>query len=262
MNVAAQIRSIEAAAQRLKADEMRIDELKRRTQTTAGEIADAKRELVVMLAAGKGLLSLSPAEIAAAFEQLSSPKIMDAEEKVSGACDSASQSVQLGVGQVANVVVKYTGYKGGPRVALLQEIGLKRGGSKGFWSGLVDREGLDRLLQEFPTKMEINRVHSQSTPPAVEAQQEVGATFERSRAILEGTDEQPVPSIPEKPGSEKAASDLLEAGGPDDIARATSATPAKEVQPITTAIPLPRHFSGLPRRVVPNGMVADGNEGI
>jgi len=259
MDIAAQVRSIETAARRLKAEEMRIDELERRRQTTASEIADAKRELVMMLAAGKGLLSLPPAEIAAAFEQLSLPKTTDAEEKDPGACDSTSHSMQLGVGQVANVMVAYTGYKGGPRVSLLQEIGLKRGGSKGFWSGLVDREGLDRLVQEFPNKVKINPIHSQSIPLAAEGQHEIGAAPERSEENFEGTAEELGPFVREKQGREISASDLLGMPEPDDVAT-QKATPAEEVQPIATAVPWPRPFSALPRRVVSNVTEVDGNE--
>jgi hypothetical protein len=213
------------------------------------------------LAAEKGLLRLTPAEIVAAFERMLLPKPMDAEEEGPRACESTLPSVQLGVDEVANVTVEYTGYKGGPRVALLQEIGLKRGAPKGFWSGLVDREGLDRLIQEFPNKVEINPILSQSTPLAAEAQQEIGAASERSGENFERTAEGPALSVPEKQGPEKAASDLPEGREPDDVATQT-ATPAEGVQPITTAIPCPRPFSALPRRVVPNAMPTDGNDGI
>jgi hypothetical protein len=228
MNVLAQIRNIEAAAQRMKADETRIQELEHRRQATADEIQGATKDLVLALAAQKGLLGLPPKEIAALFERIELPKAADAEGGRSGAKDGAVTVLQIGSEELADVTVEYTGYKRGRRVVLVQGIGLKRGGPNGFWSGRVDSEALAQLIQAFPDKVKVGAIHSQSKPAAAGASQPPEAVSE--------------PSI-KGPGADNL----------DPVA----AQAREDVEPITTSISWPRPFPTLPRRVASSAIGDD-----
>lgn len=220
MNVLAQIRTIEVAVQRMKADETRIQELEHRRQATADEIQDATKDLVLALAAQKGLLGLSPTEIAAVFERMELPNTAEAEGEPLAAEGSPVSVMQLGADEVADVTVGYTTHKRGPRVRLVQAIGLKRVAPNGFWSGRVDCAGLAQLIQAFPGKVKVNAVHSQSSSAAAGAPQQ--------------------PEAVSKPS--------IEAPGADDPNPVASES-REEVQPFTASIPWPRPFSTLPRRV-------------
>lgn len=116
----------------------------------------------------------------AAFERLPLPEAIDAGGGGARANGIATPPIQLGADQVANVTVEYTSYRRGRRVALVQEIGLKRGGPNGFWFGLVDQEGLDRLIQAFPKKVKINAIHSEIIPSSAGVLQQSKAACEKS----------------------------------------------------------------------------------
>ena len=214
MNVLAQIRNIEAAAQRMKADETRIQQLQHRRQATADEIQDATRDLVLALAADKGVLDLRPTEIAALFERMELPTATEAE---GGDCGNETAGLQIGIDELVDVTVEYTSHKRGRRVALVQGLGLKRGGPNGFWSGRVDRDGLTKLIQAFPKKV---KVHARSNPAAAGAPQQPEAVSE--------------PSID---GHAADSLDRVVAESREDAGLAT------------TSLPWPRPFSALPRRV-------------
>jgi hypothetical protein len=158
----------------------------------------------------------------------------------------------------------HDGYRRGRRVALVQKIGLKRGGPNGFWSGLVDGEELDRLVQEFPDKVKISAVHSKSTHSSTEALQQPEAVSEQSIESIEKTTEVRVEETqlavpPSASPPEKEASDLADAHRLDEFAPADT-TRCEEVRPITTPIPWPRPFSTLPRRIAPNATASGGED--
>jgi hypothetical protein len=222
MNVLAQIRTIEVAVQRMKSDETRIQELERRRQTTADEIQDATRDLILALAAEKGILRLPPAEIVTLFERIQVPRAAEAEGGRSGPKDGAHSATQIGSNQAADVTVEYTSHKRGRKVSLVQSIGLKRGGPNGFWSGRVDREGLAQLIQAFPGKVTVNAIHSQSNPAPD------GAPLE--------------PEAVSRPSIDALGADNLDVVATEVREDARSAT---------TSVPWPRPFSTLPRRVTP-----------
>lgn len=228
MNVLAQIRNIEVAVQRMKSDETRIQELERRRQATADEIQNATKDLILTLAAQKGVLDLSPSEIAALFERMELPKAAEAEGGRSDPTDRAVSAKQIGRDEGADVTVEYTTHKRGPKVLLVQGLGLKRRPPNGFWSGRVDHEGLAQLVQAFPEKVTVNAIHSQSNPAAD------GAT-QQPKAVSEPSIEAPV------------------GDNPDPV----TARVREDVGLITTSLSWPRPFPTLPRRAAP-GAVGDG----
>ena len=227
MNVLAHIRTIEVAVQRMEADETRIQELERRKQVTADEVLAATKDLVLALAAQKGLLGLAPTEIVAVFEGMELPKAAEAEAARPGLKRGAAGVMQIGADELADVTVEYTSHKRGHRVVLVQGLGLKRGGPNTFWSGRVDREGLARLIGAFPNKVKINAVHPQSKPVTAEAPKQ--------------------PETVSKLSIEERGSDNM-----DTVA----AEAQEDLKTITTSMSWPRPFPTLPRRVA-SGVLGD-----
>ena len=266
MNVLAQIRTIETATLRMKADQTRIQELEQRKQTTADEIAGATKDLVLALAAQKGLLRLSPTQIVAVFEEMMLPKVEEPVSRTSEvdntmapgrlAVDAFMDATveyinQLDADELVEATVEYTSYKKGlPKVALVEAVGLKRGAPFGFWSGRVDREAMARLTHAFPgkVKVKVGAIHSQSNPMPVPTGQ-VEAASEGLIMDVEAT--------PEVGGSgnELAISSQLAAMetennlglGADNLEFAI-ARPQGEARPVVASIPRPRQFPQLPKR--------------
>jgi hypothetical protein len=222
MNVLSHIRSIEIAVQRMKSDEARIQELERRKKTAADDIQNATKDLILALAAQKGVLDLPPTEIAALFERMELPKTAEAKGGRSEPEGGAVSMKQVGRDEEADVTVEYTTHKRGSKVHLVQRLGLKRRPPNGFWSGRVNYEGLAELIEAFPGKVMVNAIHSQSNPAAD------GAT-RQAEAVSE-------PSI-EAPPAESL--DPIAADGREDVG------------PITAPTSWPRSFPTLPRRVAP-----------
>lgn len=268
MNVRAHIRSIETATLRMKADQTRIQELELRTQATAGEIAGATKELVLALAAEKGLLHLSPTQILAVFEEMKLPTVEGPVSRTSEVdntvvpgrlaadafVDATVEYVsQLDADELIDVTVEYTSYKKGlPKVALVEAIGLKRGAPFGFWSGCVDREAIARLIHTFPgkVKVKVGAIHSQSNPIPVT----IGQVDAASEGLIKDGE-----ATAEVGGSDNElaiTSQLapMETGtnsgpGADNLEFAIG-RPQEEARPVATSIPRPRQFSQLPRRVL------------
>jgi len=183
-SVAERVRTIEVAERKLDAQDQRLAELQRGRQTTADAVAIARRDLVLALAMERGVLDLPAAEIVAAFQRLELPVSSSARSPSEDLTEAVS-GLQLGEDQVADITVQYTSYRRGERVALLQGIGLTRGGTHGYWHGQVDAAQLDRVTKAFPGKVNVDSVHAGSTSTVNSTTDESTAASETSTEVVE-----------------------------------------------------------------------------
>jgi hypothetical protein len=236
-SVAERVRTIEVAEKKLDAQDQRLAELQRGRQTTADAVAIARRDLVLALAMERGVLDLPAVEIVAAFQRLDLAVSWSGRSPSEDLTEVVS-ALQLGKDEMAHITVQYTGYRRGERVALLQEIGLTRGGTHGYWHGQVDAAQLDRLTKAFPGKVNVDSVHAGSTLT-------VNSTMDESTAASETAIE--VAEVDVTPPA-------IERSVPQ-----AAAHPAP--QPTPTSAQLPRGtFSSWPRRASTGGAGSDGEK--
>lgn len=256
-SVAERVRTIEVAERKLSAQDQRLAELQQGRQTTADAVAVARRDLVLALAMERGLLDLPAAEIVAAFQRLEVPTSPSQGAARSPSADSiqAVSGLQLGLDQLADITVNYTSYKRGDRVMLLQEIGLKRGGPRGFWHGRVDAAQLDRLVTAFPGKVSAAAAGSESTSAVDSATDQSMAVSETSIEAIEEAVDAPPPAT-ERTVSPEAS--MPKAVAPADSVVQATAQPAPP--PASPSTQLPRAPFSWPRRVSSGGAGSDGEK--